>query len=245
MRIDIVTLFPAMCEGYIEESIVGRARRQGLVGIRCHNIRDYSDSGHRQADDYPYGGGQGMLLMAEPVARCFDAVIKSIESDGGRRPEFIFMSPKGTPFTQPLARELGEKLIAGGNICLLCGHYEGVDQRLLDEYIDQEISVGDFVLTGGELPALAVTDAVARLLPGVLAGDVSFEDESHWQGLLEHPQYTRPAVWRGREVPAALLSGHQKNIEEWKRERSLEETRRLRPDLWSLHKTPAGQFSNL
>ena len=231
MKIDIVTLFPEMCEGYIEESIIGRARRQGNVDIRCHNIRDYTDNGHRQVDDYPYGGGQGMLLMAEPIARCFDSIINSCIKNNETKPEFIFMSPKGEVFSQSIAKEFSEKLMRGGNICLLCGHYEGVDQRLLDEYISCEISLGDFVLTGGELPALAVTDAVARLLPGVLSDNVSFEDESHWNGMLEHQQYTRPAVWRGREVPPVLISGHQKNIENWKRDQSGEETRRLRPDL--------------
>ena len=225
MRIDIVTLFPELCECYIDESVIGRGRRGGLVDIRCHNIRDYTDNGHRQVDDYPYGGGQGMLLQAEPIARCFDAIIRQL----GQRPTFIFMSPKGEVFSQRIAKELS----SGGNICLLCGHYEGVDQRLLDEYIDREISLGDFILTGGELPALAVVDAVARLIPGVLADTVSFEEESHYNGLLEHPQYTRPAVWRGREVPEVLLSGHARRIEEWRHEQSIEETHRLRPDMMS------------
>lgn len=224
MRIDILTLFPEMCERVMEESILGQARRGGLVDIRCHNIRDYSDDKHRRVDDYPYGGGQGMLLKAEPVARCFDAVSQQI----GQRPLFIYMSPHGSVFNQKLACRFAQM----DNLCILCGHYEGIDQRVIDEYIDMQVSIGDFVLTGGELPALAITDAVTRLLPGVLSESVSFEDESHYSGLLEYPQYTRPPVWREKKVPDILLSGHAANIMKWKRKQSLIVTKQLRPDMF-------------
>lgn len=223
MRIDILTLFPEMCERVLDESVTGNARKNGLVDIRCHNIRDYAGNKHRRVDDYPYGGGQGMLMQPEPIARCFDAICR----ESGDRPLFIYMSPQGEVFKQQIACELAEM----EHICLLCGHYEGIDQRLLDEYIDRQISLGDFVLTGGELPAIAIADAVTRLLPGVLAEDKSFEDESHFNGLLEYPQYTRPPVWRGREVPQVLLSGNQRNIEQWKHEMSVKVTEKLRPDM--------------
>lgn len=223
MRIDILTLFPEMCERVMEESILGQARRAALVDIRCHNIRDYSDDKHRRVDDYPYGGGQGMLLKAEPIARCFDAIAAQSE----RRPMFIYMSPHGEVFDQKMACEFAEL----DGLCILCGHYEGIDQRLIEEYIDRQVSIGDFVLTGGELPALAITDAVARLLPGVLSEKVSFEDESHYSGLLEYPQYTRPPVWREKSVPDILLSGHAANIMKWKHQQSLAVTKRLRPDM--------------
>lgn len=223
MRIDILTLFPEMCERVMEESILGQARRNGLVDLRCHNIRDYSDDKHRRVDDYPYGGGQGMLLRAEPLARCFDAIAAQTQT----RPLFIYMSPHGKVFDQTLACEFAKL----DNLCILCGHYEGIDQRFIDEYIDMQVSIGDFVLTGGELPALAITDAVARLLPGVLSESVSFEDESHYSGLLEYPQYTRPPVWRGKSVPDILLSGHAANIMKWKRTQSLAVTKKLRPDM--------------
>ena len=223
MRIDILTLFPEMCERVIEESILGQARNKGYIDIRCHNIRDYAYDKHRRVDDYPYGGGQGMLLKAEPIARCFDAIC----AQSGRRPIFIYTSPCGEVFNQKMACTLSQS----NGFCILCGHYEGVDQRLIDEYIDYQISIGDFVLTGGELPALTITDAVARLLPGVLSERVSFEDESHYSGLLEYPQYTRPPVWRDIPVPQVLTSGHQKNIETWKRQRALDNTLAKRPDM--------------
>lgn len=223
MRIDILTLFPEMCERVLDESIIGQARRRQLVDIRCHNIRDYTDDKHRRVDDYPYGGGQGMLMKAEPIAACFDSIIRQSE----KRPLFIYMSPQGEVFRQSTACELA----ALEHICILCGHYEGVDERLIEEYIDRQISLGDFVLTGGELAALAISDAVARLLPGVLAENASFEDESHYSGLLEYPQYTRPPVWRGKAVPEVLTSGNQPLIEKWKHEKSLEVTERLRPDM--------------
>jgi len=223
MRIDIITLFPEMCERVVDESITGQARRAGIVDIRCHNLRDYCDDKHRRVDDYPYGGGQGMLLKAEPIARCFEAICRQT----GSRPLFIYMSPIGKVFNQSMAVELSEV----ENICLLCGHYEGVDERVLDALVDRQISIGDFVLTGGELPALAVTDAVCRMIPGVLSEKVSFEDESHFSGLLEYPQYTRPPEWRGMAIPEVLRSGHAKNIADWKHRQSLERTAKLRPDM--------------
>ena len=223
MRIDILTLFPEMCERVLDESIIGRARRNGIIEVNCHNIRDYSDDRHRHVDDMPYGGGQGMLMKPEPIAACFAAV----SAQCAQRPFFIYMSPKGKVFHQKMAQELMQH----ENICLLCGHYEGVDQRVLDSLIDMEISVGDYVLTGGEMPALIVTDAVCRMVPGVLAEDVCFEEESHFDGLLEHPQYTRPPVWNGMAVPEELLSGHHARIASWKRREALRQTALHRPDL--------------
>lgn len=223
MRIDILTLFPRMCETVLDESIIGTARAKGLVEIYCHNIRDYTTDKHRRADDYPYGGGQGMLLCAEPCARCFDAVAAA----AGKRPYLVYMSPRGRVFDQKTAKEFSRM----DNLCLLCGHYEGIDQRFIDEYVDMELSVGDYVMTGGELAALAVADTVSRLLPGVLAEEAAFTDESHYSGLLEYPQYTRPAEWRGRAVPEVLLSGDPKLIGAWKRSKAIETTARFRPDM--------------
>ena len=227
MRIDILTLFPELCEGVLDASIIGRARKNGIIDVHCHNIRDYCADKHRRVDDYPYGGGLGMLMGPEPIAKCFETVCRQT----GKRPKLIYMSPQGQVFNERIA----EQLVKEENICLLCGHYEGIDERLLEEMVDMELSVGDYVLTGGELPALIVTDAVSRLVPGVLSEEGSYEDESHMNGLLEYPQYTRPPVWRGREVPAVLLSGHEANIKKWRREQSLLRTAAKRPDMldWS------------
>lgn len=223
MRIDIMTLFPEMCERVLDESIIGRARKKGIIEVNCHNIRDYTDDKHRRVDDTPYGGGQGMLMKPEPIAACFDEIVRQCVN----RPLFVYMSPKGKVFNQSIARGF----MNYENICLLCGHYEGIDQRIIDSMVDMEISVGDYVLTGGELPALIITDAVCRMVPGVLAEDVCFEDESHYDGLIEHPQYTRPPEWRGMSVPEELVSGHHANIAKWKRIKSLEQTAKYRPDL--------------
>ncbi len=223
MRIDIITLFPEMCESTLNESVIGRARKKGTVEFVCHQLRDFAFDKHKRVDDTTYGGGMGMLMMAEPIALCFEHICDTL----GKRPHLIYMSPKGRTLTQQRVRELA----ALENIVILCGHYEGVDQRVLDEYVDEEISIGDYVLTGGELPALVLADAVSRMVTGVLSDDICFEDESHYNGLLEYPQYTKPAQWRGRSVPDVLLSGHHANIEAWRRMRSLEETARLRPDL--------------
>lgn len=223
MRIDIITLFPEMCEAVMSESVIGRARKKGAIEVKCHQLRDFAFDKHKRVDDTTYGGGMGMLMMAEPIALCFE----NICAQTGTKPHFIYMSPKGRTLTQARLRELAEC----ENITILCGHYEGVDQRLIDEYIDEEISIGDYVLTGGELPALVLADSVSRLVPGVLSDDLCFSDESHFDGLLEYPQYTKPALWRGREVPQVLLSGHHANIEKWRREKSLEETFFRRPDM--------------
>ena len=223
MRIDIMTLFPEMCERVLDESIIGRARRQGIISVDCHNIRDYTTDRHRHVDDMPYGGGQRMLMKPEPIEACFNAISAQCSS----RPFLIYMSPKGKVFNQSIAREL----LGMENICLLCGHYEGIDQRVIDSMVDMELSVGDYVLTGGEMPALIVTDAVCRMVPGVLAENACFEDESHYSGLLEHPQYTRPPVWNGMSVPEELLSGHHANIARWKRINALVQTAKYRPDL--------------
>ena len=224
MRIEIATLFPDMCETVLSESIIGRARRAGKLDIHCRNIRDYTLDKHRRVDDTPYGGGKGMLMQAEPIYRCYEAVCE----DFGARPHVIFISPQGKPFTEKRAIELSRM----EHILILCGHYEGVDQRVIDEIVDEEISIGDYVLTGGELASLVVADSVLRLQPGVLAEAKGYQEESHWNGLLEYPQYTRPEVWEGRAVPPVLLSGHHANIAAWRAEQSVERTKNRRPDLY-------------
>ena len=223
MRIDIMTLFPDMCRAVYSESIVGRAIQKGVLTVESVNIRDFSDNKHRNVDDTPYGGGEGMLMTAEPIYRCFMDICQKC----GERPYLIYMSPKGRVLTQQRAKELA----ALSHIAILCGHYEGVDQRVLDELVDEEISIGDYVLTGGELPALVLTDCVARMLDGTLASEEGRVQESHYNGLLEYPQYTKPAVWRERAVPEVLLSGHHQKIEQWRREQSLLETAAKRPEL--------------
>ena len=223
MRIDIITLFPEMCEAVLSESIIGRARESGAVQINCHQLREFAFDKHRRVDDAPYGGGKGMLMMAEPIALCFEDICKRT----GTRRHFIFMSPQGKTLNQGRLKELSQL----DNICVLCGHYEGVDQRLIDEFVDEQISIGDYVLTGGELPALVFTDSLCRMLSGVLSDEECFERESHYNGLLEYPQYTRPANWRGREVPEVLLSGHHANIEKWKDQKAMENTLKNRPEL--------------
>ena len=223
MRFDLLTLFPAMCETVLGESILGRAQKAGLLDIHCHQIRDYTLNRQKQVDDYPYVGGQGMVMNALLIADCFRAVCSQI----GRRPHLIYMSPQGAVLTQQRAKALAEL----PEICILCGHYEGVDERVLEALVDEQISLGDFVLTGGELPALALVDCISRMVPGVLSEEACFTDESHFSGLLEYPQYTRPAVWEGRPVPEVLLTGHHVNIDKWRRERALERTKRLRPDM--------------
>lgn len=223
MRIDIATLFPDMCEAVMGESIIGRARKNGFITVECHNIRDYTLSKQKRVDDAPYGGGMGMVMQADPIDRCYSAVCEKV----GSTPHVIYLSPQGQPLTQKKAVELSEL----PHLFLLCGHYEGVDERILEKIVDEEISIGDFVLTGGELPALMLADCVARLCPGVLADPECFELESHWNGLLEYPQYSRPEVWDGRRVPEVLLSGHHANIEQWRRQQSLIRTLQKRPDM--------------
>ncbi len=223
MRIDIITLFPEMFEPVLNGSIIGRAQKSGALEIVCHQLRDYAFDKHKRVDDTPYGGGMGMLMKAEPIALCFEDICKQI----GSRPHFIYMSPQGKTLNQGRLKELSQI----ENVCILCGHYEGVDQRLLDSFIDEEVSIGDYVLTGGELPAMVFTDALARMVPGVLSNNECFTEESHFNGLLEYPQYTKPSVWRDMEVPDVLLSGHHANIEKWRKEQSLEVTKRKRPEL--------------
>ncbi len=224
MRIDILTLFPDMCEAVLSESIIGRARKADKVEIKCTNIRDFSGNKHNKVDDMPYGGGMGMIMSADPIYNCY----KSLYNEGEDKPHLIFMSPKGKTLTQKRVVELSKL----DRIVILCGHYEGVDERVVEEIVDEEISIGDYVLTGGELPALALADAVCRMLPGVLSDDLCFEEESHFGGLLEHPQYTRPAVWHEKEVPSVLLSGNHAEIAKWKRKQALLITRDRRREMF-------------
>ena len=229
MRFDILTLFPELVSGVLGESIIGRAQKAGHLSVHTHQIRDFSTNKHRNVDDTPYGGGVGMVMAAPPICDCFDAVLAESPADAKRR--VIYLSPRGRILTQEVAHEL-----AGyDQLILLCGHYEGIDERVIVEIVDEELSIGDYVLTGGELPACILVDAVARLLPGVLSEPACYEGESIQSGLLEYPQYTRPVVYRGREVPPVLLSGHHKNIEEWRLERSLALTKERRPDLYDTY----------
>ncbi len=223
MRIDILTLFPEMCETVMNESIIGRAQKAGKVEIVCTNIRDYANNKHNKVDDTPYGGGMGMVMAAEPIYNAY----KSLYNENEAKPHLIYLSPKGKTFNQQRAVELSKL----DRLVLLCGHYEGIDERVIEEIVDEEISIGDFVLTGGELPALVVADAVCRMLPGVLSDELCFSEESHFSGLLEYPQYTRPPEWKGREVPEVLLSGNHKNIDNWRRCKSLKITMEKRPDM--------------
>ncbi|MDP3448163.1 MAG: tRNA (guanosine(37)-N1)-methyltransferase TrmD [Eubacteriales bacterium] len=222
MRIDILTLFPEMFDGVLSASMLGRAQASRLIDIRLHNIRDYTDNKHRKADDYPFGGGAGLVMMAQPIYDCMDAVL---EGGSARR---ILMTPRGRTLNQKIARELSEE----DRLVLLCGHYEGVDERVM-EIIDDEISVGDYVLTGGELPAMVLIDCVSRLIPGVLGSEDSAADESFSDDLLEYPQYTRPASFRGMDVPEILLGGHHAKIQAWRQEQARLKTALNRPDLMS------------
>lgn len=224
-----MTLFPDYVDYILSESIIGRARRAGKLEIKTHNIRDYSEDKHRRVDDTPYGGGRGMLMAAPPIYRCYKAIENEIMSSSldFKSPHVIYMSPRGRVFNQQIAIELAEY----ENIIILCGHYEGVDERVIEEIVDEEMSIGDYVLTGGEIPACIIADAVGRLVDGVLTLPECHEKESFESGLLEYPQYTRPPVWMGREVPDVLLSGHHANIEKWREERALEITSERRPDL--------------
>ncbi len=223
IRFDVLTLFPEMLEAVLGSSIIGRARDKGLLELNFINIRDFTKSKHRKVDDTPYSGGGGMLMQPQPI---YDAYM-SVTGGLSYKPLTIYMSPQGKIFDQKCAVSLAEH----EHIVLLCGHYEGVDQRVLDEIVDMELSIGDFVLTGGEIPAMAVIDTVARLVPGVLSSESSYENESHFNGLLEYPQYTKPQEWHGRAIPEVLISGHHANIEKWKHEQSLLNTLKKRPDL--------------
>lgn len=221
MRIDILTLFPEMFAP-LNESILGRAQNKGVLQINTVYIRNFSLDKHLKCDDAPFGGGAGMVMTPQPVCDC----IKSVDPE--HKAHRIYMSPRGKLLTVPIAREYAQKY---NWLVILCGHYEGIDQRIIDLYMDEEISIGDFVLTGGELPAMVLSDVVSRFVPGVLGCDASSEDESFSEGLLEYPQYTRPQTYEGLSVPEVLLSGHHENIEKWRREKSLEITRKNRPDL--------------
>lgn len=224
LRFDIATLFPDMCRRVVEESIIGRAIAGDKLTVKIHNIREYAFNKWNRVDDSPYGGGMGMLMQAEPIYLCY----QDIAADLPENPHVIYMSPQGKPLTQQRAIELSQM---DRSILIICGHYEGVDQRVLDEIVDEEISIGDYVLTGGELGALVLVDCVGRLCPGVLSDQQCFVEESHYNGLLEYPQYTKPAVWHQREVPEILTSGHHANIARWRRQQSLYNTWKKRPDL--------------
>ena len=228
MRIDILTLFPEMCEAVLSESIIGRARKNGIVEINCRQIRDYSTDKHNRVDDAPYGGGMGMIMQPQPIYDCFSSLCDEL----GKRPHLIYLSPQGAVLNQQKVVELSKL----ENVVLLCGHYEGIDERLIEEIVDEEISIGDYVLTGGELPALILADSISRMIPGVLSDEVCFTDESHFNGLLEYPQYTRPPEWMGRKVPDVLLSGHHANIEKFRHEQALERTKSKRPDMFEKYK---------
>lgn len=212
-----------MCEAVLNESIIGRAREKGIIEFETVNIRDYTLDKHNRVDDAPYGGGMGMLMQTQPVYDCYLDIVKKSET----KPYLIYLSPQGKTLTQQKVRELSEM----DNLVLLCGHYEGIDERVIEEIVDEEISIGDYVLTGGELPALVLADAVARMIDGVLPNEEARSLESHYDGLLEYPQYTRPYEWNGKKVPDILLSGHHENIDKWRREKALETTLKKRPEL--------------
>lgn len=223
-KIFVLTLFPDAVMGVLSGSIIGNAIKNGIVDIHCIQIRDYTLNRQAQVDDYPYGGGMGMLLMADPLYRAWRAAAEQCAA-----PRTILLSAQGAPYTQHAAKRLS----LDRELIFVCGHYEGVDQRFIDECVDEEISIGDFVLTGGEIAVLAVIDSVCRLLPGVLADESCYTDESHWSGVLEYPQYTRPEIWHDRRVPDVLLSGHHEKIRKWRRAQALRVTRERRPDLFS------------
>ena len=228
MRVDIVTLFPEMCQQVLDASIIGRAAKRGYIETHCHQIRDYTLNRQKQTDDYPYGGGCGMVLYAQPIADCLRAVQKEVEEQGRPKPHIVFLTAGGARYTEEHARRLAEY----DNLTLVCGHYEGIDERVIEAFADEEISIGDYILTGGELASLVVADSVLRLKPGVLAEQKGYEEESYWDGLLEYPQYTRPEVWEGRAVPQVLLGGDHQKIDAWRGEQSRTRTRLRRPELY-------------
>lgn len=225
MKYYVMTLFPEMFPGILDASILGRAGEKGIIDWETFNIRDFTLDKHKRVDDYPYGGGAGMLMQAEPVYRCYEAVREKLANKSAR---VVFMTPQGRVFDQPMAQQFA----AEEELVFLCGHYEGIDERVLEEIVTDPVSIGDYVLTGGELPAMVVMDAVSRLVPGVLNNEDSSQNESFSEGLLEHPQYTRPEEILGKKVPEVLLSGHHANIEKWRLEQSVERTKKFRPDLY-------------
>ncbi len=226
MRIDIMTLFPDTMNAVLHESILGRAAKKGIIEVNCVQIRDYTENKQCQVDDYPYGGGWGCVMMAQPLKSCLDDIMSTAKD---RKSRVIYMSPQGKPYDQQTARRLRDEY---DHLVLVCGHYEGIDERFIEECVDEEISIGDFVLTGGEIAAMAVADSVCRLVPGVLSDEECFTGESHWDGVLEYPQYTRPEVWEGRAVPEVLLQGNHAAVDEWRRKKSLERTMDKRPDMF-------------
>ena len=235
MKFHILTLFPDMVMQGLNTSIIGRAMQASHISIEAINIRDYSTNKHHKVDDYPYGGGAGMLMQAQPVYDAFESVVKKL----GYRPRCIYLTPQGPVFHQEMAKEfaLEEDLV------FLCGHYEGIDERVLEEIVTDYISIGDYVLTGGELPAMVMVDAISRMVPGVLNNGESKDTESLENHLLEYPQYSRPEVWMGKQVPEVLLSGHHKNIENWRQQQSMIRTRERRPDLWERYQNQTEELS--
>lgn len=226
MRFDIMTLFPELVNTVLNESIIGRAQKSGAIEIECHNIRDYSEDKHRRVDDTPYGGGKGMLMMAPPIYNCYKHIVDTVASDE-IKPHVVFMSPAGSLFDQRKAEELSKH----EHLIILCGHYEGVDKRIIDEIVDEEISIGNYVLTGGEIPACILVDCVARLCDGVLSDPECYNNESISSGALEYPQYTRPYEFHGVKVPDVLISGHHGKIDEWRKEQAQLLTKERRPDI--------------
>lgn len=230
MNFYVMTLFPEMIQQAMVTSITGRAMQAGYIHLEAVNIRDFADNKHNRVDDYPYGGGAGMVMQAEPVFRCYQDVVSRISTETAGKnqsPRVIYLTPQGSVFSQNMAEEYAKE----ENLVFLCGHYEGIDERVLEEVVTDYVSIGDYVLTGGELPALVMMDTISRLVPGVLSNETSAETESFSDHLLEYPQYTRPRVWRDQEVPAVLLSGHHANLQKWYREQSVIRTARYRPDL--------------
>lgn len=226
-RFHILTLFPKMVMDGLNTSIIGRAIDAGLLGINAVNIRDYSTNKHMKVDDYPYGGGAGLVMQPEPVYRAYKDLTKNMK----KKPRVVYLTPQGTTFHQEMAKELAKE----EELVFLCGHYEGIDERVLEEIVTDYVSIGDYVLTGGELPAMVMIDSISRLVPGVLHNDDSAGDESFENGLLEYPQYTRPPVFLDKEVPEVLLSGHHENIRKWRHEQSVKRTKERRPDLWEAY----------
>lgn len=243
MHFHVLTLFPDMIMGGLGTSITGRAMKNGTITIEATDIRAFADNKHGQIDDYPYGGGAGMVMQPGPVYRAYEAVLERIQSRNGtkQKPRVIYMTPQGRVFDQSIAKELSQE----EDIIFLCGHYEGIDERVLEEIVTDEMSIGDYVLTGGELPAMVMIDTIARLVPEVLHNDVSAEFETFHDNLLEYPQYTRPVEFMGKQVPEVLLSGHHKKIEEWRLEKSIERTKKKRPDLYQKWETEHGKKRGL
>lgn len=223
MNYFVMTLFPEMIENGMNTSIMGRAQKEGKITLEAVNIRDYAGNKHGKVDDYPYGGGAGMLMQAEPIFQCYKAIEEKIAS----RPRVIYLTPQGQPFRQSMAEDFAKE----ENLVFLCGHYEGIDERVLEEIVTDYVSIGDYVLTGGELPAMVMMDAIARLVPGVLNNEASAEFESFYDNLLEYPQYSRPEVWHEKSVPPVLMSGHHQNVEIWRRQEAIRRTLERRPDM--------------